>query len=167
MWANCSGCLPKIIDHERFAQVAYQKWANRWFFWANRSIAHFFTKNDSLRKLMSKFPALLIIILYPSPLSSSYSPYAINPASLTIHPPSSLTVDPLPFIPHSSSHIPYPSLFNSHHWSLILPLPPSSFTLPDSPLTLIIHPLYLPILTLHPSYTNTHQSPCIPHAFNK
>ena len=75
---------------ERIAQVAHQKWAtmrellrslnkneqpwgsrsgrspkmselaNCLFFWANRSIAHFFEKTrDSLRKPLSEFPALL------------------------------------------------------------------------------------------------------------
>ena len=27
MWANCSGCSPKMSNHERFAQVAQRKWA--------------------------------------------------------------------------------------------------------------------------------------------
>ena len=86
MWANCSGCSPKMSDvsevlrsltkseqpwvicsgrsqkisnHERIAQVAHQKWANR-FFWVNRSFAIFSHKktSDSLRKPMSEFPAL-------------------------------------------------------------------------------------------------------------
>ena len=53
---------PKMNDHEQFAQVTHQKWANR-------RIARFFEQiayllifsqktSDSLRKLLSKFPAL-------------------------------------------------------------------------------------------------------------
>ena len=34
-WANRSGCSPKM-----------SKWANRSFFWANCSFAHFFAKNE-------------------------------------------------------------------------------------------------------------------------
>ena len=37
MWANRSGRSPKMSDHERFAQVAHQKWANEW-------ITHFFER---------------------------------------------------------------------------------------------------------------------------
>ena len=61
MWANRSGCSPKRNDHERFAQIAHQKWANEW-------IAHslIFGQNtsDSLGNQMSEFPAL---IRTPSP----------------------------------------------------------------------------------------------------
>ena len=47
--AICSGCSPKM-----------SKWANRTFFWANRSFANFFAKtSNSLRKPMSEFPALV------------------------------------------------------------------------------------------------------------
>ena len=59
MWANRSGRSPKMSDHERFAQVTHQKWVNRLFFRANRSFAHFSQKtSNSLRKVMSEFPAL-------------------------------------------------------------------------------------------------------------
>ena len=87
MWANCSGCSPKMSDHERFAQVAHQKWATmsqllrsltkneqQWANCSGRSpkmsesfvilskslIRPFFRKKTSvsLRKPMSEFPAL-------------------------------------------------------------------------------------------------------------
>ena len=67
-----SGCSLKMSDHERFAQVAHQKWMNEWiacFFskWVNHSffeqIAHsliFLQKTiKSPRKPMSEFPALV------------------------------------------------------------------------------------------------------------
>ena len=48
MWANRSGRSPKMSE-----------WANRSFFWENRSFAHFLQNtSDSLRKPMSEFPAL-------------------------------------------------------------------------------------------------------------
>ena len=64
MWANRSGRTPQMRDHERFAQVAHQKWANE-------RITHFFERiahslifsqktNDSLRKPMSEFPSLVL-----------------------------------------------------------------------------------------------------------
>ena len=61
MWANRSNGSPKLSDHERFAQVAHQKWAteriahffekmsdwaNRSLFWANCSFAYFLAKNE-------------------------------------------------------------------------------------------------------------------------
>ena len=62
MWVNPSGRSPKMSDHKRFAQVAQQnerpwancsgrspkksEWTNRKFFWANRSFAHFWAKNE-------------------------------------------------------------------------------------------------------------------------
>ena len=30
MWANCSGCSPKMSDHDQIAQVSHQKWGNEW-----------------------------------------------------------------------------------------------------------------------------------------
>ena len=70
MWANHSFRSPKMSDYERFAQRKWAMWANRSFcwpkmskwvnrsflseslifewiahFWANRSFAHFWTKN--------------------------------------------------------------------------------------------------------------------------
>ena len=58
LWANRSGCSPKMCDCERFAQVAHLKWATvskslrlltkneqiARFFWANCSFPHFFAK---------------------------------------------------------------------------------------------------------------------------
>ena len=75
MWANRSGCSSKMSNHERFAQVAHQKWATMreslrsltknermresLVFWENPSFAHFLQKtSDSLRKPLSEFPAL-------------------------------------------------------------------------------------------------------------
>ena len=34
---------------EKIAQVAHQKWANRWFYWANGPFAHFFPKKRAIR----------------------------------------------------------------------------------------------------------------------
>ena len=67
-----------MSDHERIAQVAHQKWANEW-------IAHFFERiahllifgqktSDSLRKLMSKFKALVITYSISSVNSFDLSP---------------------------------------------------------------------------------------------
>ena len=38
--------LTKNERCEQIAQVAHQKWANHWVFWANRSFAIFFAKNE-------------------------------------------------------------------------------------------------------------------------
>ena len=61
--ANPSGCLPKMSDHERFAQVAHQKWAKEQISCFFEQIAHsliFLQKmSHSLRKPMSKFPTLI------------------------------------------------------------------------------------------------------------
>ena len=81
MWVNpsfgsnhfASFRSPKMSDHERFTQAAQRKWAmwtnrlfrspkmsewvNRSFFWANCSLAHFWTKNERLLgNQMSEFP---------------------------------------------------------------------------------------------------------------
>ena len=76
MGVNRSGRSPKMSDHERFAQVAHQKWATmreslRLFtknermseslvFLSESPIRSFFRKktSDSLRKPLSQFPAL-------------------------------------------------------------------------------------------------------------
>ena len=73
MWANRSGCSPKMSDHERLAQVAHQKWAtlskSLRSLTKNERIAHFFEQSahslifsqktsDALRNPLSKFPAL-------------------------------------------------------------------------------------------------------------
>ena len=61
-----------MSDHEQFAQVAHQKWATKSeLLTKNEQIARFFERithslifsqktSDSLRKLMSEFPALPI-----------------------------------------------------------------------------------------------------------
>ena len=81
MWANPSGCSPKMSDHEQFAQVAQRKWAimsellwlltknermsQMLIFWANRSFAHFSTKNvqfaQKSNERIPEFPALIIL----------------------------------------------------------------------------------------------------------
>ena len=73
MWANHSGrspkmsnderfaqVSPKMSNHERKAQVAHQKWANCSFFWGNHTHSLIFSQktSDSIRKLLSEFPAL-------------------------------------------------------------------------------------------------------------
>ena len=62
-WAICSGCSPKMSDHERIAHVAHQKWANKQIASFFEQIAHsliFLQKtSDWLRKPMSEFPAFL------------------------------------------------------------------------------------------------------------
>ena len=74
MWANRSGCSPKMSDHERFAQVAHQK---SLVFWANRSFAH------SLRKPMSEFPALTVI----SKMLICWSNKKWDPHQIVLDPP--------------------------------------------------------------------------------
>ena len=51
-WANRSGRSPKISE-----------WGNRSFFWANRSLAHFFAKNKRFTQ-KTEFPALLVTDCY-------------------------------------------------------------------------------------------------------
>ena len=43
-----SGSSEEMSDRERIAQAAHQKWGNEWItlFWANRSFAHFWAKNE-------------------------------------------------------------------------------------------------------------------------
>ena len=55
-----------MSDHEQIAQVAHQKWANEQIARFFERIAHSLTRIlqkmiDSLRKLMSEFPALQIL----------------------------------------------------------------------------------------------------------
>ena len=61
--SNHSFCSPKMSDHERFAQVVHQKWANEWIAHFFERIAHslFFGLKTSnlLGKPMSEFPALV------------------------------------------------------------------------------------------------------------
>ena len=61
MWVNRSFRSPKMSDHERIAEVAHQKmskWVNRSFFWANRSFAHSWTKNERFpRKSNERIPS--------------------------------------------------------------------------------------------------------------
>ena len=74
MWVNRSFRSPKMSDHERIAHLAHQKWAtmseslnsltkinewvNRSLFWANRSCAHFFAKNERFaRKSDERIPS--------------------------------------------------------------------------------------------------------------
>ena len=51
MWANRSGRSPKMSNHERFAQVAHQKWANEWIavFLSQSLIRSFFAKKWAIR----------------------------------------------------------------------------------------------------------------------
>ena len=62
MWVNRSGRSPQMSDHERIAQGAHQKWANEQiarFFERSAQLLIFSQKtSDSLRKLLSEFPAL-------------------------------------------------------------------------------------------------------------
>ena len=70
LWVNRSFCSPKMSDHERFAhQVTQRKWAmwanrsfrsqkiNEWvnhsFFWAKRSLTHFWTIRKSNERIPS------------------------------------------------------------------------------------------------------------------
>ena len=72
MWANRSGCSPKMIrshrseemsDRERIAQVAHQKWANEWIANFFERIAHLLIfgqkTSNSLGKQMSEVPAVV------------------------------------------------------------------------------------------------------------
>ena len=60
--AICSGCSPKISDHEQIAQVANQIWANeridRFFEQIAHSLIFSQKTSDLLRKSLSEFPAL-------------------------------------------------------------------------------------------------------------
>ena len=60
--AICSGHSEEMSDRERIAQVAHQKWANEWITRFFEGIAHLLIfgqkTSASLRKPMSKFPAL-------------------------------------------------------------------------------------------------------------
>ena len=51
MWANCSVHSAKISNHERFAQVAHQKWANEQIarFFSESLIRSFFRKKRAIR----------------------------------------------------------------------------------------------------------------------
>ena len=64
MWANHSGRSPKMSDHDRFTQVAHQKWANEritcFFEWIAHSLYFLQKTSNSIRKPMSEFPALII-----------------------------------------------------------------------------------------------------------
>ena len=68
MWANRSGCSPKMSDYERFAQVAERKWVvvseSLRSLTKNEQIAHTLIfwqkKSDLLGNQMSEFPALLL-----------------------------------------------------------------------------------------------------------
>ena len=99
MWANRSGCSPKMSYHERFPQVAQRKWAivseslrslaknermsESRFFWVNRSffewIAHsliFGPKtSNSLRNPMSEFPALIGSATIRLPVANDWECY--------------------------------------------------------------------------------------------
>ena len=46
LMSDVSELLRLLTKNERIAQVAHQKWANRSFFWANRSFANFLAKNE-------------------------------------------------------------------------------------------------------------------------
>ena len=66
-WETMSDLLTLLRGNERWwanrsgHSLKMSKWVNHWFFWANRSFAHFGQKtSDLLRKSMIEFPALLI-----------------------------------------------------------------------------------------------------------
>ena len=75
MWANHSGRIPKMSDHERFAHIAQRKWvivseslrsltknegmSELLVFWANSSFAYFWAN-------LSEFPALLVGLDWPA-----------------------------------------------------------------------------------------------------
>ena len=54
MWANRSGCSQKMSDHERFTQVAHQKWATM-----SESLRSL-TKNEGISKSLEFFSESLI-----------------------------------------------------------------------------------------------------------
>ena len=63
-WAICSGRSQKMTNHEQIAQVAHKKWVNeqiaRFFEWIAHSLIFSQKTSDSLRKLKSEFPTLVV-----------------------------------------------------------------------------------------------------------
>ena len=63
MWANRSGRSPKMSDHERFAQVTHDKWANCSFFYrVNCLFALLFTKNKQFTQVFFYLNRILLYI---------------------------------------------------------------------------------------------------------
>ena len=123
-WAIRSGRLEEMSDCEQIAQVTHknEQRSESLVFWMNRSFAHFWAKtSNSLRKPLSKFPALKIIdikffVIGPSifwqmhvpenmqcPWEEKKSP---SPRSGIVGPPVPGVVQLVPLPPHGLAPMP-------------------------------------------------------------